>query len=203
MSSVSSLSGFLGPLPRFLGPLPRLLRALQFQMQLSANPFTNLAAMEVVRHLPVDCSYHAAAVAAHCLLQPLCSNSLTPTHAPLLVQELWGCCTSCLWVAAAVLQQLQSAFCCSFRTAAHCSQPPPCYQSGGYGSASPAARWLLWPCCSSCSLFPAAAFVLHLTAANPHPVTNPGAIGVLHQLPVGCSCRAAAAATHFLLQLLC
>ena len=45
--------------------------------------------------------------------------------------------------------------------------------------------------------------VLQLCAANPGSVTNPGAMGVPHQLPVGCSCRAATVAARFLLQLLC
>ena len=41
-------------------------------------------------------------------------------------------------------------------------------------------------------MFRAAACVLQLTTANPRPVTNLGAMGVLLLLPVGRNCRAAA-----------
>ena len=97
--SVSSLSLLLDPLPGFLGPLP-------FQLQLSAanpHPFTDPAAMGVVHHLPIGYSNCAAAVAACYLLQLLCCSSPLPTPAPLPIQGLWGCCTSCPLAAAAVL----------------------------------------------------------------------------------------------------
>ena len=63
------------------------------------------------------------------------------------------------------------------------------------------ARQVQPSCCSSRSPIHAAACVLQLTAAGPSPVTNPGAVGVLHSQHVSCRCRVAAPTARRVLQL--
>ena len=99
------------------------------------------------------------------------------------------CCGSCSWFpAAALVLQL------------HCCQPPPRYQSRGYGGAAIAALPLLLTCSTCSSRCPAAAGVLQAHSSHPRPVTNQGAMGGLHS---GHSFRTAADAAGVLQLLLC
>ena len=100
-----------------------------------------------------------------------------------------------------MIPQLQPLSCCSSCAAADYSQPQPCYQCRSYGGAASAARQVQSLCRSCWSFYPAAAHVLQPTAANPCPVTNLGAMGVLHR-HINCCLRAAAPAARGVLQLL-
>ena len=133
VSSVCSLSGFLGP----------LLCKLQL-CTANRRPVTNPGAMGVLHQLPVGCHRSAVAVAARFLLQLLCCTSLQPTPASLPIQGLWGCCSGCPLAAIVVLQQLQHVSCCSLCAATHCSQAPT--------AAGPAPLPIqgLWGCYGSC-----------------------------------------------------
>ena len=99
------------------------------------------------------------------------------------------CCGSCSWFpAAALVLQL------------HCYQPPPRYQSRGYGGAAIVALRLLLACCTYSRRCPAAASVLQAHNSHPRPVTNRGAMGRLRS---GHSFRTAAVAAGVLQLLLC
>ena len=133
--SVSSLSGFLGPLPGFLGPLPGFLGPLP-------------------RFL-----------------------------GPLPAGQLVGCRLSWRVNPGAMRTPARSV---SSPRVGPCTAPMP------VSSVSSLSRFLgPLPC------------VLQLCAANPRPVTNPGAMGVLLLLSISCHRGAAAVAARFLLQLLC
>ena len=150
--------------------------------------------------------YGGAAPAARWLQLPCCSSCspLSPAGGSIFLVVCGSLCvadaralgfpTSCEPLCSAVLWQLQPTSSRCFYAAAHCSQPPPHYQSTGYGEAAPAAHWLPSRYCSSRSTLPVAAFVLQLTAANPQPITNPRAVAVLSQLqPTSYYCFCAAA----------
>ena len=89
------------------------------------------------------------------------------------------CCGSCGSLGAAVC------------VAAHCNQPPPRYQSRGYGVLHQ-QRTRCSPHVAAAAALHAAVRVLQLTAANPIPSSNPAAVGVLLQ-PLSC-CNSWAAA---------
>ena len=75
----------------------------------------------------------------------------------------------------------------------HCSQPPPRYQSRGYGSAAiaaPGPRRTYRSWCSRCIV---AALALLLHCSQPPPRHHRGAMGVLLQPHSSCSARTAAA----------
>ena len=155
---------------------------------------------------------HPNPVTNHGTIGALLSQRLQLTPAPLPIKGLWGCCTPVLQpqlqllsisISAATLLLLppQLSWCCSTPAEAYCSQPPPRYQSRGYGGAalwccsccwscSAAEALLLHRCRSCCSCLSAAALVLLLTSAYPRPVTIRGAMGVLHS---GAAAAAAAA----------
>ena len=114
--------------------------------------------------------------------------------APVVHQVQLLCCSRSPLAIAVVLQQLQLVSCCSSYAAAHCTPVP----TWGLWGAASAARQLLPSYCSCSSSLHAAAPMLQLTAANPHHVTNPGAMGVLllHPFSSCCSFHAAASLTQ-------
>ena len=131
-----------------------------------------------------SCRLSVAAAVAPWVLQRVLQ--LTAAHPrPVTNLGAMGCCISNAPGAALMLQQLQlftlQSMCCTC-AAADRSQPPR-WQSSGCGGAAAAPRQV---CCSCCSHCRAVVCGLQLTAANPRPVTNAGAMGVLCQRHFSC-----------------
>ena len=78
----------------------------------------------------------------------------------------------------------------------HCSQPPPRYQSRGYGSAAKAAPGPQRTYRRRCTRCIVAALALLPHYSQPPPRYHRGAMGVLQQPHSSCTARTAAAAAH-------